>query len=234
MRPLVVLVVLISIFALVLVVFICLDRWMYHRSLEERRRIPPQVRRRVLIKLFTVVCECARACDVQPFLLYGTLLGYVRNKDLICYDFDLDFAVMGVDDHRRLVTCLRDLAHRSRGALAVKERQFLHWRSAVLVDNVTGLNADIFVFLPSRGGTHVRRAVPSLYSRLVLKECRTRFPVSSLLPLRSVEFLGQSTWIPNDPHVLLECYYGSDYLVPDHLCNADCSVCRKVTAGPTS
>ncbi len=50
-----------------------------------------------------------------------------------------------------------------------------------------------------------------------------------MLPLIKVDFLGKEIYIPNNPSKLLECYYGKKYIIPDHECNKECTICKKIT-----
>lgn len=47
------------------------------------------------------------------------------------------------------------------------------------------------------------------------------------MPLQVNKFLDRNTYIPNMPEKLLECYYGKNFIIPDHTCNSDCSICKK-------
>ena len=87
-------------------------RNMFHSSVRRRRRVPPAQRLRALDGLLRLLSEAGKASDTKPFLLYGTLLGFVRHRDFICYDYDVDAGVP-LDEFERIGNALRSLVFRS-------------------------------------------------------------------------------------------------------------------------
>lgn len=59
---------------------------------------------------FDILCEFNRICrenGIQYFLAYGSLLGAVRDKDLIPWDYDIDVQVF-IKDKERLIEVLKN------------------------------------------------------------------------------------------------------------------------------
>lgn len=196
-------------------------------DVEKRRSVEPKKRRLVLLDLLDIVTRAAGTSRTTPFLLYGTLLGQVRSDDLICYDFDLDF---GIEDtsYERLKTELHRAISARSTEYYVDIKEVMGYRALEIIHKDTRISADITPFSEHRQSGTVSRDIPSWYSTLYLKECRAEYPKDWIYPLKKIEFLGKKTHIPNKARKLLACYYGKQFMTPDHVCNASCTQCVKV------
>lgn len=206
---------------LVLVILIFLQR----RSMSEarRRNVPYSIRGPIMITLVEIVSRAAELSNTKPFLLYGSLLGYVRNQDLICYDFDVDMAVKH-SEYISLLNATREII-KEYPEYKIRLTKFWKWRQFEIVHCETEINADIFEFI--KRDTYSRN-VPQWYSKYFLKESRITYPIDWIDDLQSVELRGLKVYIPNKADKLLEAYYGSNYMKPDHVCDASCDKCVKV------
>lgn len=196
----------------VVVVLVWLYDVLYKRSIERRRKVPTATRLSAMTCLLRCVSAAAAGDDeraqLRPFLLYGTLLGWVRSRDFICYDFDVDMGVMS-DEYESLC----DRLQRRVGA----DLRFTRYRMpligidwACIVHVSTGLNLDLSPFYRV-GSAHVRRGVPALYSRYYLRECRSDLPLRWFLPLQADTLRDVPVWVPHRPDPILHCYYGADF-----------------------
>lgn len=194
------------------------------KSERARRAVPYATRAPIMTTLIRIISEAATLSQTKPFLLYGTLLGYVRNQDFICYDFDVDIGIKGAE-YKTLYEAV-SVVVKSYPDYKIKVKAFMGWRQFEVVHIETEINADVFEFIKER---HTyRRNVPSWYSRYFLHESRISYPIDWIDELRTVEFKGYSIFIPNKPDQLLMTYYGNNYITPDHICNAACGECVKV------
>lgn len=210
----------------VLMLFIHRHRYMYLEKVKRRRRIPAGVRIPIMDRLLRLVYTNATA--LHPFLIYGTLLGYVRERDFICYDFDVD---IGVLDHEFDVMYARlAVACASSAEFNLKYVQLFAWRFMHLIHVPTGLNMDISPYRAHTSGGKwcLSRRVPYLYSRWYCGECSAALPFCNVLPLRRATLRGVDVYIPNEPHAVLKCHYGKNYLTPDMVCKdvANCAQCE--------
>jgi phosphorylcholine metabolism protein LicD len=212
-------------------VFVCLiliiisiyvfNRASYYESVMSRQIIPTKKRLQILHELYNIIVNLAEENNIKIFIIYGTLLGKIRNNDIICYDFDLDFGVNLNDYELIRQSILKAVSMTDK--YIVEDKKLLWWKAIALVDKETGINADIMVYYNNK--THVCRSISDLYAKYILNECNNNLPIDWLYPLQKSTFLGRTIYLPNKPNKILECHYGNDYLIPNHTCNIDCSVC---------
>jgi phosphorylcholine metabolism protein LicD len=196
--------------------------YLYKKSVRERMSVTPQIRRQILIDLYKLIYKVSVNSGTKPFIIYGTLLGYVRNKDLICYDFDLDFGISN-DEYLKFK---EELYKINNDKYTILIKKYLTYETIEIIDDDTRISADIFQFKIENG--KVQRLVSPTYSVSYLGECTAYYPEEWIYPLKQVEFLGKGIYIPNDAPKLLECYYGKDYIIPDTKCDASCNNCKKI------
>lgn len=193
----------------------------YKEEISIRRNVDAKKRRKILLDIYSIITNVSYNTQTKPFLLYGTLLGYVREKDIICYDFDLDFGI-DIQEFNIFQSALSNIINQ---AYRIERKYLWGFSSCKIIHIETGISADIFPFIQK--GNNVRRNVPRLYSTLYLKECRATYPIEWIYPLKQVQFAGRNTWIPNNEVSLLKCYYGDMFMTPDHICDKSCNVCVK-------
>lgn len=197
----------------------------YKASIDERLSTPAKERRKILLGLYHMISEAALRTNTRPFIVYGTLLGYVREKDLICYDFDLDFGI-SEDEYEAIQKEVIRQVNAQSDQYRVDVKDFLHYRSIEIIHIESRISADIFTFTSEETKSNtVSRSVPSLYSLYYLKECAANMPREWIYPLQQVDFLGNKIYIPNQSEKLLECYYGPNFMTPNKTCDAECNHC---------
>ncbi len=174
----------------------------------------------ILKKIFNDFIHISKISNTNIFLIYGTLLGKIRNNNIICYDFDLDFGILFNIFKKYLI-----LFYKNNNKYIVKNKSFLWYHNIEVIHKKTRLSADISSF--SIHGNKISRDVPALYTLFFLKECKAYYPLNWFFPLKPVSFLDKTVFIPNNSNKLLQCYYGKNYLNPDHICNSDCTKCIK-------
>ena len=187
----------------------------------DRKKITTKKRLFVLENMFKNINNLCQINNIKIFLLYGTLLGKIRDDKIICYDYDLDLGIK-TEDFNKVKNILETNLDKSKYKIEIVNNYFIKYLK--IVDVETKLNCDIFSF--KNNSKEVWRIVPGFFSKYYGKECRVKFPINWLYPLKKTTFLGQQTYIPNNSHKLLECYY-KDYKIPNHECNDDCTVCKK-------
>lgn len=142
---------------------------------------------------------------VPAFISYGTLLGAVRNGQLIGHDNDIDVAYVSEHPHPvdvareayRVERALRDhgwVVRRGSG-VRINVRLRLSDNSMRCVDVFTAHWVDGVLFIPSDTGF--------------------RLPRETILPLTTVELLGRQVPAPAQSERLLAATYGDNWRVPD-------------------
>ena len=114
-------------------------------SISKRRRVPFKTRMRIFNELLSIIYQSAKQSNTKPFLLYGTLLGQVRQDDFIPYDFDVDVGIMH-DEYDKIRSHLIQTIPK-HNQYRLKEKKLFQCRSMVIYDSETGINADIFEFV---------------------------------------------------------------------------------------
>ena len=193
-------------------------------SMEKRRNIPAKKRKKILTEILDIIYTAAARSNTSPFLLYGTLLGQVRNNDLICYDFDIDVGIMDNEYETIKYYIQQILKNNCKFYLRIDE--YFNYKKFVIVHKETGLNGDIFNFIMKNN--RIYREFNSLYITKVLKQCMAEYPVDWIFPLQSTNFKGHRVFIPNKSDKLLTCIYGEKYISPDYICDINCEKCEKV------
>jgi len=139
---------------------------------------------------------------VPFFLAYGTLLGIVRDGDLLPHDKDMDVGLPWDVSREALVRALTEKHGFSRFGRHTPENDA--WLIP-LVHRETGISIDLFFFKPDGdallSGFH-HLPVPLLW----------RFGHFTTRPL---EFLGHTWQVPDPPERFFQEIYGPDWRTPD-------------------
>lgn len=217
--------------------------------------VPANVRMRVMKSLLQTVSELASASgrgsscrrtryDVHPFLLYGSLLGWFRDRKFICYDFDVDVGVM-LSEYFVLCGRLEEALRDDPSFVFTRhDKPWLGIFWSNIIHKETKINCDISAFERTRPGK-IRRCVSEMYSLFYLGECHSRMPVDWFLPLQRTEMEGVSIYVPHKPKgprsdaarsrsigvcsQILPCFYGERWETPDHICEdpENCEGCKR-------
>jgi phosphorylcholine metabolism protein LicD len=214
------------ILSIILILFILFLLYHFNNqyNIKIRQDVDYKLRRNILINLYNIIIDSAEETNTKPFLLYGTLLGYIRNKDLICYDYDLDFGI-DINDYNYLVNnIINKLKKNNEYKLNIKD--FLDYKVIEIIHKKTRISADIFSFVLKNN--YYYRNVPKIYSKYYLKEKCIYMPKNWIKELKMVKFLNRTTYIPNKSKELLKCYYGKKFIIPNHKCDKKCSNCKEI------
>ena len=170
--------------------------------------------------------DAAENSNTHPFLIYGTLLGKIRNNNLICHDYDVDFGIKG-DEYNSFKESIKREVQKNNG-YKIYCNEFFGYKAIHIIHKKTNISADITPFYENKNN-NVTRNVPRFYSKFILKESNTIYPNNWIYPLNKTLFLNRLTYIPNNSHELLKCYYGENYLIPDQKCDDNCENCKKIS-----
>ena len=144
-------------------------------------------------------------CEVPAFITYGTLLGAIRDGEVIGHDNDIDVAYLSAHDHP--VDIAREsfqIQHQlSRGGREVQRIsagfvQVSFERSEAVVGHV-----DVFACF---------HALDRFYQVFAVE---ADLPRSAILPLGEVTLHGVRLPAPANPEAVLEATYGPSWRVPD-------------------
>ena len=142
---------------------------------------------------------------VPAFVAYGTLLGAVRNGQLIGHDNDLDIAYLSQHDYP--VDVIREAYRIERVLLAagwaVRRGSGARMNVRIRLSDDTTRFVDVFT-------AHWVEGV--LY---IPQDTGFRMPRETILPLTTVELLGRQVPAPADYEALLAATYGDGWRTPD-------------------
>ena len=173
---------------------------------------------------FRSLCRLLESHDIPYFLAGGTLLGAVRDGDLIAHDYDFDIDCL-MDDLGRILALEKELAAAN---LAVKPRFFPAEKMVAVDDEVlpgetrslsslkvceaeTGkVLGDIYMFTIFRDGIARRHDLESR-SYCNAKMSLPAWYYEARVPLT---ISGEVFSAPRDPELLVEKIYGSDWRTP--------------------
>ena len=188
----------VSIIAAIVVVCIILlftiDRYNYDESIAIRKAVKVDLRLNILTNLYNHISDINTLADTKIFLIYGTLLGKIRNDALICYDYDVDFGVEE-KDYKKVKQYVNEY-YKNNTEYKVIDKDFLWYKSIKIEHIKTSISTDISPFAVDAKSTW--RMIPSLYAKYVLGECRYKYPKEWVFPLVSASFLGKPIYIPNN------------------------------------
>lgn len=155
--------------------------------------------------------------NIKHFLLYGTLLGCIREKNIIEYDYDFDMGIMYEDVEKILSLKQEDndfqfkkmyLDYSSKSSNFKRTEE--HWRVSLGVYFKDKKAGDLYVYHSCKDA-YTRRYDPNLK---LLFWPKSTFPTVLIECLSSGFIRDVEFPIPNHPVVLLEYFYGPMWTIP--------------------
>lgn len=203
----------------------CIQMRKYYATQEQNNRIeiPSKLRRKLLIELYNFAIDCAEKAKVNLFLTYGTLLGQVRNNDLICWDYDLDFGILNTQYNSLKEVILTNASKQNYKVDTFPFLELFGYRF-LQVWHPSGINFDISDYKIKNN--KIGRTYPDWFIKISSHESTTIFNIDDVYPLHMVSFLGRQVFIFSNTDVFLKSWYGDNYIIPDKKCN--CERCIKL------
>jgi hypothetical protein len=162
-------------------------------------------REEIMDALEQVMRDLTEKCGLDTYLMYGCLLGAVRDGHMIGHDSDADVAFLSKYTHP--FDIIRETT------AATRTMRSLGWR----VVRMSGANFKVWVPLPDgrRCGIDVFGSFHIGDSFYVTGSLRGRLDRSALLPFGTVTLEGREITAPARPEEVLEFTYGPRWRVPD-------------------
>lgn len=158
-----------------------------------------------LLDSMEAVLTALEAAGVEPFIAYGTLLGAVRDGELIGHDSDADLGYISAHDHPVDVILESFRLQRTLVEQGFAVTRYSGIAFKVLVEESDGTRRGLDVF-----GGFLRDGM--LY---LMGEVGHPFQVDWVRPRTQVTLEGRSFPAPAVPEHLLEAMYGPTWRVPD-------------------
>jgi phosphorylcholine metabolism protein LicD len=215
--------ILVCLVIVIIIIFGCRYSWDNHVEglRKTRASLDANVRTNILKYLYSKIVDIFNRYDIPLWLEYGTLLGYRRENDIICYDDDLDFGAF-YTDKTRIVNVLRQLEKEEDDIKVDYKCSFPGICSYGIVYKPIKLSADISMYHVDKN-----RLTPSFITHIYRK--RKSMPKKDYLPLKRVKFLDKYIYIPNDTNKVLLDEFGSSFMTPSHRCDDNCNNCHKIS-----
>lgn len=176
-----------------------------------------QEERAAQLRYTTEVLKAVEEISTDGFLSGGTLLGAIREKDLIPHDYELDTAIFihgeSADKSSHYLDILEKTLVRHGYWVLSRGEEMMY--ITVVIPGKSATPIDVFLVFPNDDGL----------ATMTFKSIGGWMPVSALLPVTHTNVLGVDCPIPNKPHIFLERTYGKDWQTPmpdwniDELCS---------------
>jgi tetratricopeptide (TPR) repeat protein len=148
-------------------------------------------------KALSDLCQMARNKETPVFLVSGTLLGYVREGQLLAHDKDIDVGIVGWENQYKLCMALQESGLFTVSAEYLKGQETFY---IPIKHNATGMWIDVFVYHPQDG--YWVTGVDFFFGY------RQTFAFTPF-DLRDIEFLGVTMQAPANAELNLTENYGN-------------------------
>lgn len=154
--------------------------------------------------------------NIKAWLVYGTLLGYVREKDFISHDFDIDLGLFHNKSNLGLEKVLTKYGFKKVREFQIDEGTY----GLEQTYELNGVTVDFFFIVDdgknflahtfhSEGSSSMNQTIEKHGGLLVTEFIFTPYE------LKKVQFKGGNFYIPVDSNLYLKEYYGEDYMTPN-------------------
>lgn len=174
---------------------------------------PPIHRKYNLVNL-KKMCACLNDRSIDYFIFFGTLLGYVREQNIIEYDDDIDFYV-----EKDLYDTILDLLKENDYSITVQKNNIFCQGSAIVEGVPTYVD---FYFYEKKENYIVD--IQNFVGRHLDPSYHLHVPNDIVFPTKKGTLLDISINVPCKPEAVCEFLYGSRYMEKFSKQNKDYSV----------
>ena len=181
-------------------------------------------------KMFVFFINIFNKNNIKVIPWDGTLLGIVRDKDIICFDDDLDL-LLDVNDFDKVEKIIIDFAQKDPNRydyFVNKSNGYLFPCRIYLHDKKTEFHLDCDFY--SKENKQVRILYNIHISTFFGDAGATinKYNCEDFFPLREKKFLKKKIFIPSNYHQILELRYGKSWNIPLYNCrNTKKCICKK-------
>ena len=179
----------------------CSERAYFDERINTRVSTPPCCRKQVL-DIFEHISTELQRFNVSHLLVFGSIIGWVRNKQMVPYDRDLDVIV----DNRfwkseQLALFLKRLSNLYDHEFVFKDNGTKLW---VVNNSINKHAVDIWPYYKS-----IEKVSDTEIITIPHRDWKTQY-AENIFPTQRVAFHGILTYIPNNPEAYVNVQYGQD------------------------
>ncbi len=164
----------------------------------------PNKNHKNLIEMYNLFCDICDKHDVKAWLLFGSIIGYVRHGGIIPWEWDMDVGV-STHDYNVLLKLQHDFKH--------PDWEFCFY-SDPPTENYKGYPGETYCFKSKTTTVLVDICEYKEIEDLLVPQVPDgyeqgdyeSYPISEMYPLRRTTILGYGTWLPKNPQVVLKWY----------------------------
>ncbi len=191
----------------VLVIYYCTNSETLEKFMDVEPTNKQTTYRHILLKTKEVLDEL----EIPFFLSSGTCLGYVRERDFMEHDYDIDIGIHSKDYSPKLIDVMSTRGlylYRVLGTLKTGMELSFYLPYTPTLQRA---KIDIFIHQDKNGDTGVPKTC--WYSYNVEKNRKLKYCVSQF-KLKEIDFLGIKVNVPDPVKKYLEEHYGKDWRIP--------------------
>lgn len=161
-------------------------------------------------KIFCEFLDICNSLNANVFLVYGTLLGYVRENGILKHDCDFDVGIFEEDYNDLLQMQLI-----KNGFKLVRQFKGINYNAFEQTYEKDGVSIDIFVsyYDETKCWTHVfYREINDSLKQGLYRIRKLDYPKA---PLEKIQFLNANICIPSNYEIYLKEIYGDGWKIPD-------------------
>lgn len=150
----------------------------------------------IAVECLSLLSSEFKKAKIEAFLLWGTLLGAIREEDFISHDYDLDLGILWHDEEK-LKSLIPELFDKGLCICRYKYHSIYSF-------NYKGLDCDIDVFTKPCFPYSFRYY--KVYEQFIPKRYFTQF--------KEIEFQNVPIFVPSSPEKFLSYAYGTEWRIP--------------------
>lgn len=164
--------------------------------------------------VFEVDAAC-REAGIIAFPTFGTLLGAIRDKGFIPYDYDIDMAIMYSQYSEKLHQSMKN------HGFVLKKQIYIKSRDNLITEETysrKGIGVDIYFYFEEGNDVYIYSPRHHEYKEWKDANATDGFPVArSYVPkseFEKIDFLGININVPVKAHEWLKDIYSDSYMTP--------------------
>lgn len=160
-------------------------------------------------EVFAVFLELCYRNKINCWLVYGTLLGYIRENGILKHDFDFDVGIWYKDYSKDFENLLKNNGFNLKHQFTALP----DYDAFEQTYEKNGVTIDVFYHYENSEKIWTHVFYKELFDEGSLFRIRKLdYPKDSL---KQVVFLGKECFIPNNAEIYLEEIYGKNWRIPD-------------------